>query len=435
MDGNSEVNEQTSGARSPNDGVPAPTPAHAPLEDAHDAPADLDPLQYTDPETEMAFLAQAVQGGWEEEERSEISPPLDTEHPTEHTGSAAPPSPPSDTVHAKQEEDHTADVADEEGEALLSTDQTIAKILAAAKTSQDDEEDQADPWLDEEAPWSDEEKVDERDISPLLPSITPKTAPPAPLEPPEPPEAIEEATERPQEVPAVTLAKDEIVAPPVEAPDVVPDVAIDPRDHTKEATAPLVQDYVGMDPSLSSKQTMRHRFRKKAWTVIALLLLVLAAGVVSQTEWWILTWYNLRNPHRLVSMNNQWHKRNFGTVLILEGIIDRNDRHHALTPPMVHITLLDQQNQPLLSTHVVPGRVVSSKILRESGAQAIREMILLQRRKRTEAELAPSEQRIPFQAIFVNPPEEGVRFLVNFNAPGAAMTQAGTAPLQTRPSP
>ncbi|MEO5349651.1 MAG: hypothetical protein H7836_08400 [Magnetococcus sp. YQC-3] len=66
---------------------------------------------------------------------------------------------------------------------------------------------------------------------------------------------------------------------------------------------------------------------------------------------------------------------------------------------------------------------MDKKILDGSGEQAIQAMIQLQGQERTPSELTWPGKRLPFQAIFINPPGEAVRFQVDFSSTGQMSAQ------------
>jgi hypothetical protein len=86
--------------------------------------------------------------------------------------------------------------------------------------------------------------------------------------------------------------------------------------------------------------------------------------------------------------------------------------------------LLDGKNKSLTSVQIVPGRVVDKRVLDGSGEQAIQAMIRLQGQERTASETSWAGHRLPFQAIFVNPPGEATRFQVDFSTVGATQQKA-----------
>ena len=281
-----------------------------------------------------------------------------------------------------------------------------------------------EPWPNEEEPWPNEE---EKDIGPLLPGMTPKAEPE--IDQKETEEKRSEVTEKPPEVAAEKPPEVTVEKPP-EVTEKLPELA--KRSLKKKEDPPLApiltKEYLDVDALLreEERKNRKRKTLKRAWAFVALLLLAMSLELVSQNEWWILTWYNLRSPYRLLSVESRWQKRSFGTLLLLQGEVDNNSRTRTVSsPPLVHISIMDKENKTLLTTQVVPGRVVNKKILNDSGEQAIREIIALHNREQTETESVWLEKKISFQALFINPPEGAVHFQVDFNVPAARLTKTG----------
>ena len=151
---------------------------------------------------------------------------------------------------------------------------------------------------------------------------------------------------------------------------------------------------------------------KKVWALAAGLLVTLLLGMLSQTEWWISTWFDLRTPYRLISLHSQWHGHKAGNLLFVQGTVGKNGR--IMTPPLVQVSLMDGGNNALLTARVVPGRVVDKELLQDVGQQAVREIITLQGQNRTPSEMTWTGKEMAFQAVFMNPPEDAVHFQVDF---------------------
>ncbi|MBF0161540.1 MAG: zinc-ribbon domain-containing protein [Magnetococcales bacterium] len=162
---------------------------------------------------------------------------------------------------------------------------------------------------------------------------------------------------------------------------------------------------------------------KPLWAAAGALLLLMLF-LLSRTAWWEYAWFNWRSPYQLSSIASSWRQQSFGLMLLVQGEVTNNGS--TPFPPWVQISLLDEKNNTLLTTQVVPGRVVDQKILDGSGEQALQAMIRLQGQERTPGESAWTGKRVPFQAIFVNPPGEASRFQVDFS---------GTAPVSAPQKP
>ncbi|MBF0583664.1 MAG: zinc-ribbon domain-containing protein [Magnetococcales bacterium] len=158
----------------------------------------------------------------------------------------------------------------------------------------------------------------------------------------------------------------------------------------------------------------------KPWLSVFILLLA-SLYLLLQTDWWEYTWFNWRSPLQLSTIETSWRKYSFGNVLLVEGEV--TNAGGTASPPWVHIALLDNKNSTLVETQLVPGRVVNRQILDGSGEQAIMAMIRLQGQERTPAESTWSSSRVPFQAIFINPPAEAARFQVDFDPTGQSFGQ------------
>ncbi|MEO5339482.1 MAG: zinc-ribbon domain-containing protein [Magnetococcus sp. MYC-9] len=156
------------------------------------------------------------------------------------------------------------------------------------------------------------------------------------------------------------------------------------------------------------------------WAAAAVLL-VLAMGLISRTDWWEYAWFNWRSPYQLSTIESSWRKHNFGYLLLVQGEVTNNGS--TASPPWVTVSLLDGKNHTLTTVQVVPGRVVDKKILEGSGEQAIQAMIRLQSQERTPSEATWSNKRLPFQAIFINPPGDSTRFQVDFSQTNQGSTQ------------
>ena len=260
-------------------------------------------------------------------------------------------------------------------------------------------------WPDAEDPWPEDDK--DADEKPPL-SEMPTEAKAEPTEVAKAPlEAVEKLAEETEQVPIVVAKR------PL-------------RKKVTPAIAPiLTKEFPNLEMSIleMERKQRKQKILRRAWILVTLLLLALTLGLVSQSEWWALKWHDIHSPYRLPTVESHWKKRSFGTLLLLQGKVENNSRRMAAAPPIVYISLMDKENKLLLSTRAVPGRIVGNKIINDSSEQTIRDIISLQGRKQTDAELIWSETEMPFQAIFINPPEGTVHFQVDFNLP---MSQSAT---------
>ncbi len=178
-----------------------------------------------------------------------------------------------------------------------------------------------------------------------------------------------------------------------------------------EAPVKVVKKRTGAGLPMSSTQ--------KLWLAAAVLL-VLSAGLLMRTDWWEYTLFNWRSPYRLSALESSWRNHSVGQLLLVQGEVTN---HGSSAPPWVRISLMDGKNKTLATVLVVPGRVVDKRVLDGSGEQAIQAMIRLQGQERTSTETSWASHRLPFQAIFVNPPGEVTRFQVDFSTVGTPVTQ------------
>lgn len=286
---------------------------------------------------------------------------------------------------ADEDEDEWATSFNDLATIDVDSDPELRELKAMSQTSDtNDSMGEEDLWPEEEDPWPSEEDTIEEE--PLLPKKTPE--PDFQSDPPK---------EEPQK---------EAVIPVV--------LPIPTKDRSDEET-PVATE---------AKQDQGQKSSKIAWALVALLLLTLSLGQVTQTEWWksktfteeenLLAPSSLPPVYQLLPIEGHWQKHSFGTLLVLRGKVgDRN--HTAITPPMIEIFIEDKENNTLRSTQVVPGRVVDEAVIKKSREEAIRKIISIQSKKRTRAESEMRfEKDIPFQAMFINPPEEAAHFRVNF---------------------
>ncbi|MBF0109006.1 MAG: zinc-ribbon domain-containing protein [Magnetococcales bacterium] len=154
------------------------------------------------------------------------------------------------------------------------------------------------------------------------------------------------------------------------------------------------------------------------WMISVVLGLTLAAGIFVPGDWWEFKRYDLGSDFRLTELKGEWRLHSFGRVLVVGGRLANTDRI-TQEVPRVRITLLDQENNELSSYSVVPGRVVEEKLLDESTEESLRTMIRLQGdTKKVKVERLTPDKELPFQFLFINPPENASRYQVDFETLG-----------------
>ena len=295
---------------------------------------------------------------------------------------------------------------------LEETDEASDQETLLAENSVDEpshfqEEAEEDSWSDEEDPWPDEDDELEENETDLvdLPIDLSKAKEPL-LEGDLQIDLPEEEETLLEEVLPVVLS---------EKVEEIPEKPVSLKERMMPAVSPvLAKAYPQTDgePLDKGRWADWKNSSKKVWAVAALLLLSLSFGLVSHTEWGTVALVNARSPYRLLSLESQWRQHSVGGLLLVQGEVENNSRSSA--PPLVYISLMDKDNHVLLAAQSIPGRVVDIKILDDTGQQAIREIVSLQGQGRTPAELTWKGKTMPFQAVFVNPPEEAAHFQVDF---------------------
>ena len=242
----------------------------------------------------------------------------------------------------------------------------------------------------DEEPWPDEDEDGEplvepsEDADPLLPGMKM----PPPLEPEE-----DESFDFSEEEDVSSIEED----------------VFDPETMGESFTEEEMDALVPIPTSMPASS-------KKAWSLSGLLMLMLILSVASLTDWWQYKWYSLKSPFLLSTVQGAWRIHSFGTLLLVEGDLSNNSRL-VKSPPMVRISLMDEENNPMTSAKVIPGRVVNEKMLDDSNEESIRTMASLQgSQKKIKSQSVWPGKTLPFQAIFINPPEKAVRFQVDFDS-------------------
>ncbi|MBF0623346.1 MAG: zinc-ribbon domain-containing protein [Magnetococcales bacterium] len=154
------------------------------------------------------------------------------------------------------------------------------------------------------------------------------------------------------------------------------------------------------------------KVRKILWTAAAILGLTWLVGSFGQSDW-------LQKKMRggselaLIGVEGQWQSSPEGNpmLMVMGGI--GNEARTARSAQMVVVELLDDQQQPVATARVIPGRVLQEKdfpthdqnLLRMVASQADTEKLKVPK-------VIPGKE-MKFQAIFIDPPAEASRFRVN----------------------
>lgn len=228
----------------------------------------------------------------------------------------------------------------------------------------------------------------------------------------------------PQENIGVTEGFDEEISADMEEvveeveEEVVEEVAVEKEEYTQKGGDVLEEgdeEEVEAEEEKSSKWTLALPSAKLGWIATALLGISLVAGVVGPTQWWAYQWFDFNSSFRLTGLRGEWRIHPFGTVLVVQGGLTNTDKM-TQSVPRITITLLDSQNNELVSSAVLPGRVVEDKLLDETTEESLRAMIHLQSddKKMKVDRIWPGKESL-FQAIFVNPPAKAVRYRIDFD--------------------
>ncbi|MBF0603654.1 MAG: zinc-ribbon domain-containing protein [Nitrospirae bacterium] len=195
-------------------------------------------------------------------------------------------------------------------------------------------------------------------------------------------------------------------------------VAVEKREDTQKGGDVLEggdEEEVEAEEEKSSKWTLALPSAKLGWIATILLGMSLVAGVVGPTQWWEYQWFDFNSSFRLTGLRGDWRVHPFGTVLVVQGGLTNTDKM-TQSVPKITITLLDSQNNELIGSAVLPGRVVEDKLLEETTEESLRAMIHLQAddKKMKVDRLWPGKES-SFQAIFINPPPKAVRYRIDFD--------------------
>ncbi|MBF0150404.1 MAG: DUF3426 domain-containing protein [Magnetococcales bacterium] len=165
------------------------------------------------------------------------------------------------------------------------------------------------------------------------------------------------------------------------------------------------------------------------WVTALLLGLSLAAGIMVPADWWVFKWYDINSSFRLTGLSGDWRVHSFGNVLVVKGTLTNTD-NVTQAVPKIRISLLDQEHKELVSGTVIPGRVIDDQVLDESTEDSLRTMIQLQAdAKKVKVERLWPGKELPFQFMFINPPEKASRFQIDFD--NIHQTTMGTAGFKT----
>lgn len=166
------------------------------------------------------------------------------------------------------------------------------------------------------------------------------------------------------------------------------------------------------------------------WGAVLLLATILVFSVfytrTGFREWLEYKRYDLDSPFRIVSLESRWIEKEYGQILLVEGQI-RNTTSLAHTVPIVHIKLLDKDNQPVAETAVVPGRLLGEKEL-EGSQETLRAIIQMQGDiKRIKPQKLFPKRDLTLHGIFINPPENADRFQTEFEYQNTETSRGGGA--------
>jgi hypothetical protein len=132
------------------------------------------------------------------------------------------------------------------------------------------------------------------------------------------------------------------------------------------------------------------------------------------THWFEYKWYDWNHTLRMESISSRWRaSMDGGRILIVEGKLTNTDRI-SQKPQMVHVTMVDRDNKPVLVQKGVLDRVLSEQDLASSDATLERMLALQQDITRVSPRKIPPGRTMPFQVVVLNPPANGHRYQVHF---------------------
>ncbi|MBF0176670.1 MAG: zinc-ribbon domain-containing protein [Magnetococcales bacterium] len=139
-------------------------------------------------------------------------------------------------------------------------------------------------------------------------------------------------------------------------------------------------------------------------------------GLVSSTEWFEYRIYSMSHDIHLAAVESHWRTTRDGEpMLLLEGKL-RNATKMGQKARKVRVSLLDKENKPLQSVQIVPGRVLKESDF-DISDESLHVLVGLQADTR-QVKTIPTikaDSDIGFQAIFLNPSGNAVRFKVDLD--------------------
>ncbi|MBF0622583.1 MAG: DUF3426 domain-containing protein, partial [Magnetococcales bacterium] len=203
-------------------------------------------------------------------------------------------------------------------------------------------------------------------------------------------------------------------SPPIEEEPVT--LALTEDEHFEEANGIVDEDEASPRGS---------RGNKAPWIIAALLVLTMMAGMLQRTSTIEYLLHDWGSVYRIQDVIGKWRQYDYGAVLMVEGSLYNTTKlSHNLR--MVRVSLMDENNQAVVSASVVPGRVLGEQDL-ESGEEALRKMMQLQGdTRRLDVAKARPQKDVPFQVVFINPPENVVRYQVDLDNMEQGTKKIGT---------
>ncbi|MBF0128116.1 MAG: zinc-ribbon domain-containing protein [Magnetococcales bacterium] len=159
------------------------------------------------------------------------------------------------------------------------------------------------------------------------------------------------------------------------------------------------------------------RFSTGMKLLAGLLLLLLGAGAVLQTDWGAYKRFDMTSPFRFGDTQGEWRRYPFGMMLVVSGTVTNTSRVVQMVPG-IRVELLTEDGKSLGSSQVYPGRVIDAKTLDESSETALRSMTQLQAEdKKLKMNKLLMGNEAPFQAIFLKPADGATRFRLHLQLP------------------
>ncbi|MBF0310654.1 MAG: zinc-ribbon domain-containing protein [Magnetococcales bacterium] len=155
--------------------------------------------------------------------------------------------------------------------------------------------------------------------------------------------------------------------------------------------------------------------RSKVWLVAALLLLVLVGGYGYRSGLLasFLSGKGGSGPFAVVRAEASWQGSEFAPLLRVDGLL-RNEEKRSQRAQMVKVSLVDAAGKNLVSGRAVPDRVLTGTDL-SSEEKVLRDMLALQSNvERLKVPKVGPRDEMPFQVVFIDPPQEAVNFRVDF---------------------